>query len=159
MLTSFVVLAEGGLTWTPETFYIAVTVAQMIIILLTFRVLGLPSEYNTFVNALFVVIPTNAAAFFLKDAGIVGILITGSMLFVLLAMVTRGDVFKSGLAWILTISAYWGLAYFVVPAEDDLYIEQLGGMPYMLMEGGMEAEPLTAEEYEELRGTGGEEDD
>ncbi len=146
MWSSFIVLAEGGMTWTPETFYVAAAVAQLVVLLLTFRALQLPSEYNSFVNALMVVVPTNLVGFFLGGTGIIGVLATGSLLFVLLAAISRGDVLPSILAWVLLIATYWVLAYFIVPAEEELEIHDIGGIPEVVMEGGLEADPLERED-------------
>ena len=146
MWTAFMVLAEGGMTWTPETFYTAAAVVQLIVVLIVFRLLQLPSEYNTFVNGLLVVVPTNLVAYFLIDAGILGVLATGSLLFILLAAVTRGDVLPSILGWLALIGVYWTLAYFIVPAAEDLEIYDIGGLPQVLIEGGLEAEPLERED-------------
>lgn len=148
MLTSFLVIAESGQTWTPETFYLAAMVVQLIALLLFFRFAQMPKEYSTFINGLFIVLPVNGLAYFTKDMGLVGVLITGSVLFILLAAVTRGDVFRATGGWFLALVVYWGLAYFIIPAEDDLYIEDLGNLPQVLMQGGLEAETLTAEEFD-----------
>lgn len=157
MLTSLLVVAEGGLSWTPETFYVAVAVAQLLVILVAFRVMNLPAEYNTFPHAALVAGGANLLAYFTKDLGVVGILVTGFALFLLLVAVTRGDVIKSMIAWVLTIALYWVVAYGLiehVEHEEPLHIEQLGGVPYMLMEGGMEPETL---DYDEITGEDDEE--
>jgi hypothetical protein len=146
MWSSFIVLAESGMTWTPETFYVAATVVQLIVLLIAFRLLQLPSEHNSFINGLFVVVPTNAVAYFLIDAGILGVLATGSLLFILLAAITRGDVLPSIVAWVALIAMYWVLAYFIVPAEEELEIYDIGGLPQVLIEGGLEAQPLERED-------------
>lgn len=156
MLTSFLVIADSGMTWSPETFYVAAGVLQLIVILLFFRFTHLPSEHNTFINGLFIVIPTNAVAFFMKDMGIVGVLCTGFLLIVLLAAVARGDMFKALGAWVLAVAVYWLAAYFIVPAEPGLYIEDLGGLAQVLMEGGLEQETLSEDE---LPGSGSDDDE
>ncbi len=139
-------IAEAGLSWTPVTFYIAAAVAQLVVILLTFRFIQLSSDYNTFINALFVAAPTNVIAYFTKDLGVVGVLITGVTLFTLLALIARGDMIKSILTWATALAVYWGLAFFVIPETDDLDIYDVGGIPQVLIEGGLEAETLEREE-------------
>lgn len=146
MLTSYLVIAESGQTWTPETFYVAAAVLQLVGLLIFFRVTQLPTEYATFINGLFVVVPVNAVAYFTKDIGLVGVLATGTLLFVMLAAVTRGDVFNAIGGWFLVVGAYWVAAYFILPAEPDLYIEDLGNIPQVVMEGGFEQETLREEE-------------
>lgn len=146
MWSSWIVIAEGGMSWTPETFYIAAAVAQLVAVLLVFRILQLPSEYNTFINALFVVIPTNVAAYYLAGAGLVGVLVTGTMLFVLLALIARGDMLNSCVAWVVLVALYWVLAYFIVPEAEDLEIGDLGNIPQVLIEGGLEEETLERED-------------
>ncbi len=153
MLTSFLMFADivvantnSGMTWTPETFYVAAGVVQLIAILLFFRITHLPSEYNTFINVLFVIVPTNAVAFFMKDMGLVGVLSTGFLLIILLGAVTRGDMFKALGAWVLVVASYWAVASLIVPAQHDLYIEDLGGIAQVVMEGGLEQETLSEDE-------------
>ncbi len=158
MIGSMLVLAEGGATWTPETYYIAVAVAQLVVVLVAFRVMNVPPDYNTFVNGVLIVGGTNATAYLTKEMGLIGVLLTGLTLFILLAMITRGDVLKSLMTWVLLLTVYWAVAYFVVPAEEDLYIEQLGAVPYAMMEGGLEAEPMTQDDYEQLRDGDGEDE-
>lgn len=141
-----IILADTGVSWTPETFYIAAAVAQLVVVLLTFRLLQLSADYNTFMNALLVVGPTNAAAFFTRDMGVVGVLITGVTLFTLLALISRGDMIKSIITWGVALSVYWALAFFVVPDTEDLSIYDVGGIPQVLIEGGLEAETLERDE-------------
>lgn len=170
MLTSYLMIAEsGGLTWTPETFYVAATVIHLVVILGVFRVLQLPADYNDFVGALFVAVPTNGLAYFTKDFGIVGVMITGLVFYGLLAAVSRGDVMKAAVVWVAGICAYWGLAYFVVPvmvaehfedprqADTEFVAAQIGSIPQVLLQGGLEAEPMTADDYKRLRDSGKEE--
>ena len=145
MWTAFVVIAESSQTWTPETFYIAAGVIQLILLLVFFRIMQLPAEYASFINGLIVVVPVNLVAYFTKDLGLVGILITGSLMFVVLAAVTRGDVLNAIGGWLLMIAVYWGAAYFIVPAEPDLYIEQIGNIPQVTIEGGLPQETMTEE--------------
>ncbi len=169
MWTSYLLIADSGLTWTPETFYVAATVVHLVIILLVFRLMQLPADYNTFINALFVAVPTNATAYFTKDFGIVGVLLTGVVLFGLLAAIARGDVIKAGAVWIVAIIGYWAMAYFIVPqmvndyfddprqADAEFIASELGSIPQVLLQGGLEAEPMTTDDYERLR-RGGDED-
>ncbi len=154
MVTSYVMVAEAGMAWTPELFYVVTAVVQLITVLVTFRLLNLPAEYNTFINGAFVVGITNALAYYTSGVGVVGILVTCFALFLLLVAISRGDVLKSLIAWILVLSVYWGMAYFVSDHQRALPVQELGGVPYMLMEGGMEAEPLTEEEYQDFRDRG-----
>lgn len=154
MTLLFPILADTGLTWTVETYYIVAAVLQVVVILMAFRVMNLPAEYNTFPHAAMVVIGTNAIAYFSRDLGLVGILLTTFALFLLLVAVARGDVLKSAIAWGLVLVVYWGVAWFVVDYEEALISDQLGGVPHMLLQGELEAEPVTDETYEDLRDAG-----
>lgn len=154
MTTLFPIIAETGLTWTVEMYYLAAAVLQVVVILVAFRVMNLPAEYNTFPHAALVVVGTNAVAYFTKGLGLVGILLTTFTLFLLLVAVARGDVLKSAVVWALVLVAYWGTAWFVVDYEEALISDQLGSVPHMLLEAEMEAEPMTEETYEELRESG-----
>ncbi len=150
-----VVLTSSGWTWTPETFYAVAAVVQLLLILGAFRLLGLSPEHNTFVGAAIVVIPANGVAFFMKYMGLVGVLIPAVVFFGLLTFVTRGDVLKAGAAWFGSMAVYWGMATLILPTADDLYIDDLGGLPQVLLEGGLEVEPMTEDDLEALSGRGG----
>ncbi|RAL20464.1 hypothetical protein DL240_16805 [Lujinxingia litoralis] len=147
------ILAEvstGGFTWTPMTFYGAAAVVQLIVILLSFRFTQLNPDYNTFAGALLVAVPVNVLAYFTRDIGLVGVLLTGATLFGLLAAIARADMFRAGVAWVLCLTAYWGMAAYIVPQADGLSLQQVGGLPQVLVEGGLEAEPFTESDIDTL---------
>jgi len=125
-------------------------VAQLIVILLSFRFTQLNPDYNTFAGALVVVVPVNVLAYLTRDFGVAGVLIVGASLFGLLAGIGRGDVFRAGIAWMLCLATYWGLATYIIPQADGLSIEQVSGVPQVLMNGGLEAEPFTADDMDNL---------
>lgn len=140
----------SSFTWTPLTFYAAAALAQLIVILLSFRFTQLNPDYNTFAGALVVVVPVNVLAYFTRDFGVAGVLIVGASLFGLLVGIARGDVFRTGVTWMLCLATYWGMASYVVPKADGLSLEQVGGMPEVLVKGGLEAEPFTESDVDNL---------
>lgn len=159
MLTAYLMVADSGLTWTAETFYVAAAVIQLLLILLVFRVAGLSAEYNTFVGAIVVAAPVNALAYFTKDIELVGVIVPSVALFALLAMVARGDVIKATLAWVLVMASFLGLAKFVEPRAEDLTISNLGGIPEVLDAGGLTPKGFTEDDVKTLSGSSGDKDD
>ena len=150
LISGMLVIADGGLSWTPETFYAAAAAAQLLLILLAFRLFGLSPDYNTFGGALLVAGAVNGVAFFTKDFGIVGVLMPSVTLFGLLAFISRGDVLRSGMVWMLVMASYLGMAHLILPRADDLFIEDLAGIPAVLDAGGLEPEPFTEDDVETL---------
>lgn len=154
MFSTVLVIADGGLSWTPETFYAAATVVHILLILLAFRVLALSPDYNTFGGAVLVALGLNLAAYFTKDFGIVGVLTPSVVLFGLLAFIARGDVLKGGLVWLVVMASYLGLSHLIIPNSEDLFIEDLGGIPQTLDAGGLTPEAITEDDFENLTGSG-----
>lgn len=140
-----------GITWTPMAFYITMAIVHTIVILLAFRALQLDAEHNTFIAALMAAVIANVVAFFLKDMGVFGILGSTAALFGMLVVISHVDVLKSGLVWIILMALYWAVAWFILPRQNDLYIEDIAGIPQVIMQGGLEAEPITADEYDNLK--------
>lgn len=145
----FILAQSGGLTWTVTTFYIAAAVLHLIIILLMFRMLHLEAEYNTFIGALIAAGLSNGAAFFLKDFTLFGVLGTGAIFFALLVAISQADVLKALYVWAVLMASYAGLAFLVLP-RSELTIEEIGGIPQVIMTGGLKAEPFTDEAYDNL---------
>ncbi len=147
----FILAQAGGLSWTPMTFYVAAGVLHLIIILVMFRMLHLEPEYNTFIGALIAAGIANGAAFFLKDYTLFGVLGTGAIFFALLVAISQADVLKALYVWAVCLAAYAGLAFLVMP-RSELTIDQIGGIPQVIMTGGLKAEPFTDEAYDNLSG-------
>ncbi len=139
----------GGLTWTVTTFYVAAAVLHLIIILGMFRLLHLEPEYNTFIGAIAAAGISNGAAFFLKDYTLFGVLGTGAIFFAILVAISQADVLKSLYVWAVVMASYAALAFLVVP-RSELTIEQIGGIPLVIMSGGLKAEPFTDEAYDNI---------
>ncbi len=158
MMTSLFVLAEsGGLTWTPETYYIVVAVVQLVAILLLYRLMNLPAEHNTFSHAAMVVVGANATAYFTMSQGVLSVILTSFALFILLALMTRGDVPKTIVGWFVAMGVYWAVVMGALYAEEpdteqleEAFVQQLGPLPYAMMEGGLDAEPMDRDGYREL---------
>lgn len=147
--TSFAVLGETSIDWTPKTFYIAAGIVHAILILVGFRLLGVDPENNTFVGALIAAAIGNVAAFFLRDAGLFGILASGTIHFGLLVAITSGEVLKATIVFFLAMATYGGLAMYITP-RTPLTLEEIAGIPRVIVSGGLEAEPITEEEANEL---------
>lgn len=142
------VVAEAAtkLTWTAETFYALTAGVHVIAILLAFRVLGIDSEANTFIGAVIAAAVANAAAFFLRDTGVLGVLGIGGVTFIMLVIVSSMDMVRSAVTWAIVVALWGGVAWGVLPRAPGLKLDDLGGMPRVVLSGGMEAEPMTDEE-------------
>lgn len=140
-----------GITWTPMAFYITMAIVHTLVILLAFRALQLDAEYNTFIAALMAAVVANVIAFFLKDMGVLGVLGSSVGLFGMLVVISHVDVLKSGIVWIILMAVYWAVAWFILPRQNDLDIKQIAGIPQAIMQGGLEAEPITSDEYDNLK--------
>lgn len=156
MGTTFFVIAEAGLSWTPATFFAAAAVAHLIIILLSFRLMGLPAEYNTFINAAIVAIPVNGLAYFMRDVDLLyGFLAQAVVLFALLTMVARGNVLKAAMAGGIVMASYLGMAKLIIPKAEEMVIADLGGITQVLDQGGLEAKGFSEDDLETLSGRKG----
>lgn len=150
LILAQIIAQTGSLEWTPTTFYIAAAVLHLVIILIMFRLLQLEPEYNTFIGALIAAGISNGIAFFLKDFEIFGVLGSGAVYFGLLVAISQADVLKAVYVWVVVIASYAGLAFLILPRAHDLTIEQIGGIPQVVMSGGLKAEPFTDDAYDNL---------
>lgn len=147
----FILAQSAGLTWTVATFYIAAAILHLIIILVMFRMLHLEPEYNTFIGAILAAGISNAAAFYLKDFGLFGVLGAGAIYFALLVAISHADVIKSLFVWGVVLASYAGLVFLILP-RSELTIDKIGGIPQVIMSGGLKAEPFTDEAYDNISG-------
>lgn len=155
LLTQSVIFAEALITWTPVTFYVAAGIIHTIVILAGFHLLGVDPEHNTFVGAILGAAVANIIAFFLRDAGLFGILASGAVLFGLLVAISSGEVLKSVLVFAIALAVYGLMGTFVLP-RTELHVNDIAGLPRVIMTGGMEAEPITEEEADRLAEPAGE---
>jgi hypothetical protein len=158
LLAQFPLVAEALITWTPTTFYVAAAIIQTIVFLAGFHLLGVDPEHNTFVGALLGAAIANIVAFFLRDAGLFGILAAGAVHFGLLVAISSGEVLKSVMVFAVSMSVYGLMGTFVLP-RTPLNVNDIAGLPRVIMTGGMEAEPITEEEAEKMAAPAGEKDD
>jgi hypothetical protein len=143
------VLAEAAITWTPSTFYIAAAIVHVFVYLIGFKVLQTDPEHNTFVGAVIAAVVSNFATFVLRDFGLFGILGAGALHFVMLVAITSGEAVKSLVVFLISMAAYAGLGTFITQ-RTPLRAENIGGIPMVIMTGGLEAEPITEEEANKM---------
>jgi hypothetical protein len=137
--------------WSPMAFYIPMAIVHRIVILFAFRALQLDAEYNTFIAALIAAVVANVVAFFLKDMGVLGVLGSSVGLFGVLVMISYVDMLKSGIVWTILMALYWVVAWFILPRQNDLDIEQIAGIPQVIMQGGLQAESVSTDQYDTLK--------
>ena len=136
------VLAQMALTWTPMTYYILSAVVQVIVILVGFRVLHVDPETNSFVGAIFAAAAISAAGLFLRDAGVIGVIIVGGLTFAALAGITSGAILQSFILTAFVLASWGGLGKVVLP-RTPLDLDDVGGFTRVFLTGGLEAEPIT----------------
>ena len=150
------VLAEAAITWTPKTFYIAAAIVHVLVYLVGFKMLQTDPEHNTFIGAVIAAVIANFAAYALSSYGLFGILGAGALHFVLLVAITSGEALKSLVVFFVAMCAYALLGSFITQ-RTPLQVEQIGGLPQVIMTGGLEAEPITEEEANEMAEPAGDE--
>ncbi len=146
-----VVAAAGEISWTPEIFYGLAAVLQLVVLLIAFRIMDVSVEHNDFISGLCIVAATNVIAYFTSGFGMIGVLITATVLYLFLLAGSRGELGKSLVVWLLAIGVYWGGAYYVVEVEYGMQVEEIGGIPQLLLEGEMAGEGMSQEDYQRLR--------
>lgn len=144
-------IATSDMSWTPEAFYFAAGIIHLVVILFSFRLQKVPAEYNKFINAVIIAGAINLIAYFTMGFGMIGILIVATLAFLFLVAGSRGALFQSFITWLLILGVYWGGAYYVVEMEYALQSEELGGIPYLMLEGEMEAKGVTQQDYRRVR--------
>lgn len=143
------VLAKAAITWTPLTFYITAAIAHLAVIMLTFKLLHVDPEHNTFVGALVAAAVGNGAVYLLNSFGLFGILGSAAIFFAVLAAVSSGEVLKSLAVFLVLLGVYAALGHFITQ-RTPLTVQELGGLPQAVMTGGLTAEPITEKQTDEL---------
>jgi asparagine N-glycosylation enzyme membrane subunit Stt3 len=143
------VFAEAAIAWTPKTFYIAATILHVVVYLMGFKLLQTDPEHNTFIGAVIAAVIANFASYALSSYGLFGIMGSGAIHFILLVAITSGEALKSLVVFMVAIAAYAGLGTFVTQ-RTPLTVEQIGGIPQVIMTGGIKAEPITEEQANDM---------
>lgn len=147
------VLAASAITWTPVTFYVAMGIIHTIVVLLGYRILEIDAEHNSFVGAVLAAIAINVIGYFVRDVGVVGIMMSGATIFGMLVLVSSGEALKA-LGMSFVIFASYGLVGSFIVERTPLTIDDIAGVPRMVTTGGLEAEPITEEDHKRLEATG-----
>ena len=153
LATSLPLLAASAITWTPVTFYVAMGIIHTLAILIGFRLLHVDVEHSSIVGAVLAAGVVNVVAFFCKDLGVIGILITGATIFGLLVAVSSGEALKM-LGMSMAFIVLYGLAGTFIVERTPLSIDDIAGFPRVVTTGGLEAEPITEEDTERLNESG-----
>ena len=143
----------AAITWTPTVFYIAMGIIHTVLILVGFRVMQVDPEHNSFIGAVLAGVAINVTAFFVKDLGVIGIMVQIAVIFGSLVLVSSGEVLKAGVMALICVGLYGGVAQFVIP-RTPLTEFAIGGFSQVIINGGMEAEPIDEEQGRKLRETG-----
>lgn len=142
-------LAATAISWTPATFYVASGIVNTIVVLVAFRVLQIDVEHNSFVGAGLAAAVFTAFAYFFRDAGVIGVMVTGTAVFGSLVFVSSGEALKSLGVAMLVFASFGGLGSFIT-ARTPLTLDDIGGIPRVVLSGGLEAEPITEETTSKL---------
>lgn len=147
------ILAASAITWTPVTFYVASGIVNAIVILLAFRMLQVDVEHNSFIGTAIAVAAFTTVAYFFRDAGVIGVMITGAAVFGMLVFVTSGEALKSAAVTLLVFAVFGGFGNFIV-SRTPLTMDDIAGLSRMVSTGGLEAEPITEEDNAALNAAG-----
>ncbi len=139
----------AAITWTPSTFYIAMGIVHTILILIGFRMLQVDVEHNSFVGAVLAAVIINVVAYFVRDTGIVGIMIAGSVIFGMLVAIASGEALKAALMAAVLVVGY-GLVGSFITQRTPLTVDDIAGFPRVVMTGGLEAEPITEDDAKRM---------
>jgi|GEM_PF-5555324 hypothetical protein len=138
------VLAEALITWTVETFYIAIAIIHFVVVVAGFKLLAIDAENNAFVSGLFVAGAAAASGYFLKDTGLVGVIIVSAAIFGTTLATTAGDAIKSIVLTGICLSVYAAVGFVVVP-RTPLTPVQVGGFTKAFMVG-LDEDAIAGEE-------------
>lgn len=147
------ILAASAITWTPLTFYVASGIINTIVVLLAFRILQVDVEHNSFVGAAIAVVVFTLIGYYFRDTGVIGIMFTGAAVFGMLVFVTSGEALKSLMVTFAVFGSFGLLGDFIV-SRTPLEIDDIGGIPRMVVTGGLEAEPITEADNDALNKAG-----
>ena len=140
----------SALTWTPITYYVAMGIIHLLLILLGFRAMQVDAENNTFVGAFIGALIIGLLGYFTRDFGVVGVMAFGAVSFGTLVAITSGEALKSFFMLCLVIASFAIGGNLMLEPRTPLTLEQVNGMTRVVMTGGLEAEPMTEEESNRL---------
>ncbi len=143
----------AALVWTPVTFYVAMGILHILAILIGFRLLHIDPENNTFVGAVIAGVVINVIAYFVRDLGVVSVMIQLVVVFGMLVMVASGEAFKGLLMSAILLGSYGAVATFVIP-RTPLDQRQIGGFAEVILEGGLKQSALTEGDVKNLNENG-----
>ncbi len=143
----------AGLVWTPLTFYVAMGIIHILAILIGFRLLEIDPENNTFIGALIAGVVINVIAYFVRDLGIVSVMIQIVVVFGILVVIASGEALKNGIMAVVVLGSYGALATFIIP-RTPLDQRQIGGFAEVILEGGLKQSALTEKDVENINKKG-----
>lgn len=138
MLTAAAAPDVDAFFWTTETFYVAMALAQVAVIWMSFFTLRVPPEENTLPRAAMIAFGFNTVAFFTRDFGMIGVMVAVTVLFLFLVAGSRGEVGKSVITVGLVLAVYWPGVHFIEPTESEMDLEDLGAVPKLIYQGEVE---------------------
>ena len=147
--TSLPLLGAAAIKWTPVTFYVATGIIDAIVIMFGYRLLQVDPEHNSFIGAVVAAALINVIGYFVRDTGLVGVLIHGGAIFGLLVAISSGEALKAGLMTGILVALYGGIGMFVLP-RTPLTVDDVAGFTRVVMGGGLQAEPITEEDEQRL---------
>ena len=95
LLFSQTVVLGVALEWTVPNYYILSAIVHAILIPGGLRLMQVDPEHNSLVGGIIVAVLINVAAYFLREAGVFGVLIVTGTIFGLTAAVTSGEILKA----------------------------------------------------------------
>jgi len=132
------------LAWTPATFYALSAAVQTVTVFFIGRAMGVDREYFDPIPLAISLALGNTAAFFLRDLGVMGIIGICAAFIILLLAMTAVDTLVTLVSFLVVLGTYAGTVKLVTP-RTPLTLEQIGGLPEVVVTGKIEAEPIKRE--------------
>lgn len=143
----------AAITWTPLTFYVAMGILHSILILIGYRLLHVDPEHNTFIGAILAAAAINVIGYFVRDLGIVAVMIQIALVFGALVMIASGEALKAALMAVVLLASY-GLAGQLLIPRTPLNQKQIGGIGAVILSGGLKEEAMTENDVKSLNEKG-----
>ena len=139
----------GTIGWTPITFHVTLVILHTLAILIGFRLFELEAEDRTALGAFLAAVVINTVGYFVRDYGMVGLIVQTTVIFGCLVGISSGEVLPSLVVMGIVIAISTAAAHFVIE-RSHLDSADLGGLPHAILSGGPEPTAVTTDDVDAL---------
>lgn len=132
------------LAWTPATFYALSAAVQTVTVFFIGRSMRVEREHFDPVPLAISLSLGNTAAYFLRDFGVLGIIGSCAVFIILLLAMTAVNTLVTLVSFLVVLGTYAGTAK-LVASRTPLTLDEIGGLPEVVVTGKIEAEPIERE--------------